>query len=64
MKRRRSPLATVLGVIGCVFVLVLGGGYWLMLHMPGTSFHGDPPPLGAEGELLRERLQRHVRALS
>ncbi|SEF86656.1 M28 family peptidase [Billgrantia desiderata] len=64
MKRRRSPLATVLGVIGCVFVLVLGGGYWLMLHMPGTSFHGAPPPLGAEGELLRERLQRHVRALS
>ncbi|WP_010628095.1 MULTISPECIES: M28 family peptidase [Halomonadaceae] len=64
MKRTRSPLAAVLGGLGLVCVLVLGGGYWLMLHMPGTSFRGEPPPLSAEGERLSERLHQHVRILA
>ncbi|MFQ3787074.1 M28 family peptidase [Halomonas sp. A29] len=64
MRRRLSSLPTWLGAIGLLASAALVGGYWLMLYMPGTSFRGEPAPLGEEGEALRERLHSHVRALS
>lgn len=62
--RRRRLLATWLGTLTLFAFAALAGGYWLLLHMPGTSFRGEPSPLGAQGEALRERLQSHVQALS
>nr|WP_228577456.1 M28 family peptidase [Halomonas sp.] len=44
--------------------MFLGGGYWLMLNMPGSSFRDEPSPLGEQGELLSERLYRHVTVLA
>ncbi|MGR2740142.1 M28 family peptidase [Billgrantia sp. Q4P2] len=64
MRRRRSLLPAWLGAIALFASVALAGGYWLMLYMPGTSFRGEPAPLGEEGEALRERLHDHVRALS
>ncbi|MGQ4877277.1 M28 family peptidase [Billgrantia sp. LNSP4103-1] len=64
MTRRHLLLGAGLAAILLVALVTLAGGYGLMLHMPGTSFRGDPPPLEADGEMLRERLHGHVRALS
>ncbi|MFW3615434.1 M28 family peptidase [Billgrantia antri] len=63
-KRRRFFLATLLGIFTLLALTALTGGYWLMLSMPGSSFRGEPAPLGARGEALSERLHTHVRTLS
>ncbi|AGA34701.1 peptidase M28 [Thioalkalivibrio nitratireducens DSM 14787] len=36
----------------------------MMFQMPGESYQGTPPPLKADGQMLRERLQEHVRMLA
>ncbi|MBA2778507.1 M28 family peptidase [Halomonas kenyensis] len=64
MRRRHSLPTKLLGALGLIVLLAVGGGYWWMLHVPGSSFQGEPPPLGAEGEMLQERLHRHVRVLA
>ncbi|WP_111412274.1 M28 family peptidase [Billgrantia lactosivorans] len=64
MKRRRSLLPTLLGLLVLFAFAALAGGYWLMLSMPGASFRGEPAPLGERGEDLSDRLHAHVRALS
>ncbi|MFC3283738.1 M20/M25/M40 family metallo-hydrolase [Litchfieldella rifensis] len=35
-----------------------------MFHMPGESYRGTPPPLGAAQTALRDRLRAHVRELA
>ncbi|MCG6657941.1 M20/M25/M40 family metallo-hydrolase [Halomonas campisalis] len=58
------PLALALmGLVG-LLLLVLGSGYWLMFQMPGSAFRGEPSPLDARGEAVRDRLLGHVRTLS
>ncbi|MDR5866201.1 M20/M25/M40 family metallo-hydrolase [Halomonas koreensis] len=49
---------------GALLSTALAGGYRWIFHMPGSSYRGTPPPLDAQGEALRGRLQRHVRALA
>ncbi len=51
-------------VIGALLPAALAGGYRWIFHMPGSSYRGTPPPLGAQGEALRGRLRSHVRALA
>jgi Zn-dependent M28 family amino/carboxypeptidase len=64
VRSRRSLLSIILAAIFLSALLALAGGYWLVLYMPGTSFRGEPPPLDADGEILRERLHGHVQALA
>ncbi|QBQ56581.1 M20/M25/M40 family metallo-hydrolase [Nitrosococcus wardiae] len=47
-----------------VLVVLLGGTYRVLFHMPGQSYRGMPPPLASEEKALRDRLQEHVRVLS
>ncbi|QHC52089.1 M20/M25/M40 family metallo-hydrolase [Billgrantia tianxiuensis] len=64
MRRRRSFMPTILGAMVLFAVVVLAGGYWLMLYMPAASFRGEPASLSEDGKVLSERLHRHVRTLS
>lgn len=51
-------------VLLVIVLVTLLAGYWLIIHMPGTSYRATPPPLDAEGIALRDRLRGHVRLLS
>ncbi|PMR75182.1 M28 family peptidase [Billgrantia endophytica] len=65
MKRRAGPRGS--GILaGLLFLASMAGGagYWLVLHMPGSSHEGTPPPLDEEGQVLRDRLHGHVRVLA
>ncbi len=57
-------LGMTLVVILVLAAVFLGGMYWMVLHMPGTSYRDTPPPLTAEEEALRDRLQHHVQVLA
>ncbi len=56
----RIRLAALVAVVAVVF----GGGGWFMISMPGRSHRGPLPPLTEEERGVRERLERHVRALA
>ena len=68
LDRALGPLLSVLGLVVVAVVLALvvlfGGIYMVVFHMPGQSYHGTPPPLAGEEEALRDRLREHVRVLS
>jgi hypothetical protein len=64
---KRKPilrLSTLLGLLLVLLLLPLGGGYWMVLHMPGASYRDDPPPLDAQAQALRDRLYGHVLQLA
>jgi hypothetical protein len=60
---RRAAVAA-LWLVPLFALAMAGGAYWMMLQMPGESYRGTPPPLDAEGQALRDRLQEHVRMLA
>lgn len=45
-----------------LLLLIVGAVAWMTV-MPGRSHSGPLPPLGAEGQEIRHRLERHVRRL-
>ena len=47
-----------------VLIAALTAALWLMTRMPGSSFRGPLPPLGAEEERIRDRLAAHVQRLA
>ncbi len=53
-----------IGLILVAFFVFIGGVYYTMFSMPGSSFEGPAPPLNAQQTELRERLHRHVHTLS
>ena len=59
----RSALIAVLVIVG-VPALALAGLWALVVRMPGRSFAGPLPPLSAEEEASRVRLERHVTELA
>lgn len=61
---KRRWITVWLLVVGTLLAAALAGSCWLMFHMPGHSYRETPPPLNAQGERLRERLETHVRALA
>lgn len=61
--KREGIVAGLVALLAIVLV-ALAAGYWLVMHMPGVSYRGTPPPLDAEGQALRERLRGHVLTLS
>ena len=52
-------LAAVLGLI-----LLAGAGLYYITAMPGSSFHGAPPPTTEQEQELAKRLRRHVVAIA
>lgn len=64
MRRRRWLLPKIMGLLLLLALSALAGAYWLMLYMPGTSFQETPISLSSDSEVLHERLQAHVAALS
>ncbi|MEO7166710.1 MAG: M28 family peptidase [Spartobacteria bacterium] len=44
-------------------ILVLVGGWFVMIRMPGESFHGKAAPLTAGEKTLRDELAAHVQKL-
>lgn len=64
---KRNPIlrmSTLLGLLLLFLLLSLGGGYWMILHMPGSSYRGAPSPLDEEAQVLRDRLYDHVLQLA
>ncbi|WP_290650438.1 M20/M25/M40 family metallo-hydrolase [Aquisalimonas sp.] len=57
-------LGVGLVVILALLVVICGGLYLLILHMPGASFQSTPSPLDSREETLRDRLKGHVRVLA
>lgn len=57
-------LSMTLVVIVILAAVLLGGAYWLVLHMPGESYRAAPSPLTAEEAALRDRLREHVQVLA
>src|SRR4051812_48939284 len=47
-----------------ILLLALSTPWWLMIRMPGKSFHGNPPPLSIDEVALRDELMRHVQKLA
>ena len=54
----------VLTIVGALFVAVIAGSMWYMLAVPGKSFQGKPPPLTADQQQLKARLEAHVAAIA
>lgn len=50
--------------VAIIFVLILGGVWFVMLRMPGKSYQGPMPPLTEGQRLLRESLRRDVYKLA
>ena len=68
MRRWRSFLGSPgvfvpLGLTAIVAFTVVAA-WVVVVHMPGTSFHGTPPTLTGEEMASRIRLERHVRVLA
>ncbi|WP_051496767.1 M28 family peptidase [Halomonas sp. BC04] len=57
-------MSMLLGLLLLLLLLSSGGGYWMILHMPGSSFRGEPPALDEETQALRDRLHGHVLQLA
>ena len=55
--------ATRPGII-LTLILLMGGGIFFMINMPGDSHSGVLPPLSADEILLRDHLERHVTVLA
>ncbi|MGD9850769.1 MAG: M28 family peptidase [Nitrospirales bacterium] len=49
-------------IIGITLIL-LAGGWYGMIRMPGESFRGPIPPLSADEQILERELRRHVSML-
>ncbi len=63
-RSRRRWFWRVFAACSALGVLALFGAWWLMIRMPGESYHGEPPPLDDEQTRLREQLRRHVEKLA
>ncbi len=64
---RRSPWRwfwRTLLACGLLAAVGLLAAWWIMVRMPGESFHGEPPPLDEDQARLRDQLQRHVDTLA
>ncbi|MCE9683632.1 M28 family peptidase [Halomonas alkalisoli] len=64
---KRNPIlrmSTLLGLLLLFPLLLLGGGYWMILHMPGSSYRGVPSALDEGSRALRDRLHDHVLQLA
>jgi len=59
----KRTISTRLGIT-LALVLLLGGSAFYMTDMPGDSYSGVLPPLSADELSLRDRLERHMTALS
>src|SRR5436309_3277874 len=52
-------LSIIVALIATIFA-----AWWIMIRMPGKSFHGPLPPLTAEQIALRDELAAHVQKLA
>ena len=60
----RSKLIRNLRIVFWLGLLILlFAGWGFIIHMPGKSFHGIPPPLSPDEKLLRAELAGHVQKL-
>jgi len=62
-KLSKSALSR-LAVLGIILGIVIGWGWFAMIHMPGESYSGILPPLTQQQVALRDALQRDVEKLA
>lgn len=47
-----------------LFLVIIIGGSWFMMRMPGLSYHGPLAPLTTHEQQLRDELKKHVQYLA
>ena len=64
MPARRTRLVVLIIAPIALVLTVLAAGYAVVVHMPGSSHQGEPPPPDPAERELRERLRHHVEGLA